>query len=115
MYIYKYVCMHATLPVQVRAVQTQFPQAHTHLLHSIRVSAPSSKTSSSRAHSTRTEQEEGAGQQAGSVSQSIYMHQMQLEEKPCFVCGITSLVGVIGGRQAVDELRQTQLPVCVFV
>lgn len=52
------MCEHATPPVQVRAVQTQFPQAHTHLLHSIRVSAPSSNTSSSRAHSARTEQEE---------------------------------------------------------
>ena len=36
----------------MRAVQTQFPQAHTHLLHSIWVSAPSSNTSSSRAHSS---------------------------------------------------------------
>ena len=44
-------------PVQVRAVQTQFPQAHTHLLHSIRVSAPSSNTSSSRAHSSSHTQE----------------------------------------------------------
>lgn len=51
------MCEHSTPPVQVRAVQTQFPQAHTHLLHSIRVSAPSSNTSSSRAHSARMEKE----------------------------------------------------------
>lgn len=41
--------------MQVRAVHTQFPQAHTHLLHSIWVSAPSSNTSSSRAHSSHTD------------------------------------------------------------
>lgn len=39
----------------------------------------------------------------------------EIEQKQCFVCEITSLIGVIGGRQTVDELWQTQLPVCVLI
>lgn len=27
----------------------------------------------------------------------------------------TSFIGVVGGRQTVDKLLQTQLPVCVFI
>lgn len=38
-------------PVQVMAVQTQLPHAHTQRLHSTWVSAPSSYVSSSKAHS----------------------------------------------------------------